>query len=78
MIIFRLKNERDEVVPVSLNVVVIPELGATIFSVGARHEKGVNPGTLSTSPGVLFCKLVTAQSRYRRNYRTENWCEPGG
>lgn len=74
MITFRLMNERDEVVPVSLNVVVIFELGTTIFSVGVRHEKGVNLDTLPTSIGVLLCKLVTACSRYRRNYRTDNAC----
>ena len=38
-LVFRLRNERDELVAINLEVLIVPNLGASIFSVGALHEK---------------------------------------
>ena len=49
-LVFRLRNERGEMVPISLEVLIVPNLGASIFSVGTLHEKGVKLDLLSVPP----------------------------
>ena len=51
-LVFRLRNERGEMVPISLEVLIVLNLGASIFSVMALHEKGVKLD-LSSLPPVL-------------------------
>ena len=49
-VLFRIRNDRDELVPINLEVLVVLNLGASIFSVGALHEKGVSLDLLSVPP----------------------------
>lgn len=49
---FRLQNDRDGLVPIALEVLVVPNLGANIFSVGALDEKGVEFDLLLTPPAL--------------------------
>ena len=46
---FRLRYDRGELVPIHLEVLLVPKLltGASMFSVGAVHEKGVKLDLLS-------------------------------
>ena len=46
----RLRNDRGELVPIHLEVLVVPDLGASAFSVGALHDKGVKLDLLSNAP----------------------------
>ena len=47
---FRLRNDRGESVPIHLEVLIVPNLGASVFSVGVLHEKGVKLNLLSNPP----------------------------
>ena len=38
---FRARNDRGELVPIHLDVLIVPYLGTSVFSVGALQEKGV-------------------------------------
>ena len=49
-VLLRIRNDRDELVPINLEVLVVLNLGASIFSVGALHEKGANLDLLSVPP----------------------------
>ena len=51
---FRLRNERGELVAINLEVLIVPNLGASIFSVGALHETGVKLDLLSVPPVLRF------------------------
>ena len=50
---FVLQNAKDQVIPVALEVLLVRDLGASIFSVGALAEKGVKCNLLSTPPVLL-------------------------
>ena len=50
---FGIRNAQDQVIPVALEVLLVRDLWASIFSVGALVEKGVKCNLLSTPP-VLF------------------------
>ena len=50
-LLFRIRNDRDEVVPINL-AELVPNLGASVFSIGVRHGKGVKLDLLSV-PSVL-------------------------
>ena len=52
-LIFGIQNTQDQVILVALEVVLVPDLGASIFSVGAQAEKGVKCNLLSTPPVLL-------------------------
>ena len=47
---FRLRNDRGELVPIHLEVLLVPNQGANVFSVGALHEKGVKLDLLPNPP----------------------------
>ena len=47
---FRVRNDQGELVPVPLNVSIVPNLGASVFSVGALNEKGVKPDLTANPP----------------------------
>ena len=47
---FRAQNDRGELVPIHLEVLIVPDLGASVFSVGALQEKGVKLDLLSNPP----------------------------
>ena len=49
---FGLRNDKNETIPVSLEVLLVPDLGANIFSVGALEEKGVLCDLMSTPPAL--------------------------
>ena len=51
---FRQRNERGELVAINLEVLIVPNLGASTFSVGALHEKGVKLGLLSVPPVLRY------------------------
>ena len=53
-LVFRLRNERGELVAINLEVLIVPNLGASIFSVGALHEKGVKLDLLSVPPVLRY------------------------
>ena len=49
---FGVRNAQDQVIPVALEVLLVRNLGANIFSVGALAEKGVKCDLLSTPPAL--------------------------
>ena len=51
---FRLRNDRRVLVPIHLEALIVPNLGASIFSVGALHEKGVQLDLLSVPPVLRY------------------------
>ena len=51
---FRLRNKRGELTAINLEVLIVPNLGASIFSVGALHEKGVRLDPLSVPPVLRY------------------------
>ena len=51
---FRQRNERGELVAINLEVLIVPNLGASIFSVGAFHKKGVKLDLLSVPPVLRY------------------------
>ena len=46
------RNAQDEIIPLVLEVPLVRNLGANIFSVGALADKGVKCGLLSTPPAL--------------------------
>lgn len=55
---FGIRNDRNQIVPVSLEVLLVRDLGANIFSVGALKEKGVLCDLMSTPPALRSGKHV--------------------
>ena len=53
-LMFRLRNKRGELTAINLEVLIVPNLGASIFSVGALHEKGVRLDPLSVPPVLRY------------------------
>ena len=53
-LVFRLRNERGELVAINLEVLIVPNLVASIFSVGTLHEKGVKLDLLSVPPVLRY------------------------
>ena len=49
---FGIRNDRNQIVPVSLEVLLVRDLGANIFSVGALKEKGVLCDLMFTPPAL--------------------------
>ena len=47
---FRLRNNRGELVPIHLEVPIVPNAGASVFSVEALHEKGMKLDILPNPP----------------------------
>ena len=47
---FRVRNDRGELVPVHLEVSIVPNLEASVFSVGALNEKGVKLDLMANPP----------------------------
>ena len=47
---FRVRNHRGELAPIHPEVLIVPDLEATMVSVGALHEKGVRLDLLSNPP----------------------------
>ena len=62
---FGVRNDRGELVPVHVEVSILPNLGASVFSVGALNEKGEKLD-LMANPPVLHA-TVTARFPCRRN-----------
>ena len=50
---FGIRNAQDQVIPVALEVLLVRDLGVSIYSVGALAEKGVKCNLLSTPPILL-------------------------
>lgn len=46
----RVRNDRGESVPIRLEVLYVPNLGASVFSVEAIHEKGVKLHLMDKPP----------------------------
>ena len=44
---FRFRNDRGELVPIHLEALIAPDLGASVFSVGALQQNGVTSNLLS-------------------------------
>ena len=55
---FRIRNDRNQIVPVSLEVLLVRDLEANIFSVGALKKKGVLCDLTSTPPALRSGKHV--------------------
>ena len=55
---FGIRNDRNQIVPVSLEVLLVRDLGASIFSVGALKEKSVLCDLMSTPPALRSGKHV--------------------
>ena len=49
---FGIRNAQDQIIPVALEVLLVCNIGANIFSVGALAEKGVKCDLLSTPPAL--------------------------
>lgn len=49
---FGIRNDQNKIVPVALEVLLVQNLGANIFSVGALAEKGVMCDFMSTPPAI--------------------------
>ena len=49
---FDVRNAQDQIIPVALEVLLVRNLGANVFSVGALTEKGVECDLLSTPPAL--------------------------
>ena len=49
-LIFGIQNAQDQIMPIALKILLVRNLGANIFSVGAFAEKGVKRDRLSTPP----------------------------
>ena len=47
---FGIRNAQDEIIPVALELLLVRDLGANLFSVGALAEKGVKCDLLSAPP----------------------------
>ena len=63
---FRAQNDRGELVPIHLEVLIVPDLGASVFSVGALQEKGVK---LDLCLILRFYATVTPRFPFQRKFR---------
>ena len=51
---FRVRNDRGELVPVLLEVLIVPNFGARVFSVGALNDKGVQLDLMANPPVLRY------------------------
>ena len=78
---FRLRNERGELVAINLEALIVPNLGASIFSVGALHEKGVKLDLLSVPPVLrhgnhafpISTEVPRMRKRLHQTCSTQQW-----
>ena len=70
---FGIRNTQDQVIPVASEVLLVRDLGASIFSVGALAEKGVKYNLLSTPSApmkgqAVFCSNMMPELGFGESF----------
>ena len=78
---FQLPKERGGLVAINLEVLIVPNLGASIFPVGALHEKGVKLDLFSVPPVLRYgnhafpisTQVPRMRKRLHQTCSTQQW-----